>query len=147
MPHVGKKIKRANGFALQILALDDDLLVLKAQYRGDAPLAQSHFHPTQDEHFEVTEGTIHAVVGGDERWYGSGEQFDVPAGVPHQMAAEGPTRVRWEIRPALRTAEFLERFYTALDCGFPDGTTIKGFLAEYGDVFRIASEGPASAGR
>jgi hypothetical protein len=27
------------------------------------------------------------------------------------MAAEGPARVRWEVRPALRTAEFFERLY------------------------------------
>jgi hypothetical protein len=28
------------------------------------------------------------------------------------MAADGPTRVRWEVRPALRTAEFFERLFS-----------------------------------
>src|SRR3954453_6421867 len=109
MPNPAQEIKRANGFVLRIITLDDELLAMEARYRGDAPLAQSHYHPSQDEHFEVLEGTIHAVIGGDERRYGQGEDFDIPAGTPHQMAADGPTRVRWQVRPALRTAEFFER--------------------------------------
>jgi mannose-6-phosphate isomerase-like protein (cupin superfamily) len=140
MPHPGQEIKRANGFVLRIDVLDPGLLAMEARYRGDEPLAQSHYHPSQDEHFEVLEGTMHAVIGGDERWYGEGETFDVPAGMPHQMAAEGPTRLRWEVRPALRTAEFFERFYHALDNGFPEGTTAEEFLAEYSDVFRLAPD-------
>jgi mannose-6-phosphate isomerase-like protein (cupin superfamily) len=138
MPHEGQEIKRENGFVLRIETLHDELLAMEARYRGDAPLAQSHYHPSQDEHFEVLDGTIHAVIGGVEQRYREGATFDVPAGVPHQMAAEGATRVRWEVRPALRTAEFFERFYDALDNGFPNGTSREEFLAEYSDVFRLA---------
>ena len=138
MAHAGQEIKRANGFVLQIFVLDDELLDMEARYRGDAPLAQLHLHPAQDEHFEVLEGTIHAVIDGDERFYEAGETFDVPAGTPHRMAAKGPTRMRWQVRPALRTAEFFERFYDALDNGFPEGTTAEEFLAEYSDVFQLA---------
>src|SRR3954452_13405477 len=136
MPHQGQEIKRANGFVLRIDALDDELLAMEARYRGDAPLAQSHYHPSQDEHFEVLEGTIHAVIGGAEQWYREGETFDVPAGTPHQMAADGPTRIRWQARPALRPAEFFDPFYYALDNGFPAGTSRDEFLADYADVFR-----------
>jgi mannose-6-phosphate isomerase-like protein (cupin superfamily) len=138
MPHSGQEIRRANGFVLRIIGLDDDLLEMEATYRGDAPVPQSHFHPRQDEHFEVLGGTMKTVIGGVERRYGEGESFDVPAGTPHQMAADGPARLHWEVRPALRTAEFFERFYYALDHGFPDGTTIEDFLAEFSDVFRLA---------
>jgi mannose-6-phosphate isomerase-like protein (cupin superfamily) len=141
MPHPGQEIKRANGFVLRIVTLDDELLEVEARYRGDAPLAQSHYHPHQDERFEVLEGTMHTVIGGVESWYRDGETFDVPAGTPHQMAAEGPTRVRWQVRPALRTAEFFERFYHALDNGFAEGTTPEDFLAEYSDVFRLTDGG------
>ena len=137
MPHPGQEIKRANGFVLRIVTIDDDLLEMEAHYRGDAPLAQAHYHPSQDEHFEVLDGTVHAVIGGAEQWYRDGETFDVPAGTSHQMAAEGPTRVRWQVRPALRTAEFFERFYHALDNGFPEGMTSEEFIAEYSDVFRL----------
>src|SRR3954466_13169946 len=123
MPHPGQEIKRANGFVVRIVTLEDELLEVEARYRGDAPLAQAHYHPSQDEHFEVLEGRIHAVINGVEQWFDKGEAFEVPAGAPHQMAAEGPTRIRWEVRPALRTAEFFERFYDGLDNGFVQGTT------------------------
>jgi mannose-6-phosphate isomerase-like protein (cupin superfamily) len=141
MPHVGQEIKRANGFVVKIVRLEDEVLEVEARYRGDAPLAQAHYHPTQDEHFEVLSGRIHAVIGGDEVWYDQGQQFDVPAGVSHQMAADGPTVLKWEVRPALRTAEFFERFYDALDNGFPEGMTAPDFLAEYSDVFRLSEAG------
>jgi mannose-6-phosphate isomerase-like protein (cupin superfamily) len=72
MPHVGQEIKRANGYMVRIVALDPELLEVEAHYRGDAPLATAHYHPTQDEHFEVLEGKIHAMVDGDERWYDQG---------------------------------------------------------------------------
>lgn len=137
MPHPGQEIKRRNGFVLRIDTLDEDLLAMEARYVGDSPLAQAHYHPSQDEHFEVLEGTIHAVIDGEEHFFDAGEQFDVPAGTSHQMAAKGPTRMRWEVRPALRTAEFFEFFYGALDNGFPEGTTAEDFLAEYSDVFRL----------
>lgn len=64
-------------------------------------------------------------------------QFEVPAGTSHQVAAEGPAVLRWEVRPALRTAEFFERLYGYLDNGFPEGTAAQGFLGEYSDVFRL----------
>src|SRR3954452_15204617 len=117
MPHPGQEIKRANGFVVRIVTLEDDLLEVEARYRGDAPLAQAHYHPNQDEHFEVLEGKIHAVIYGVEQWYDKGEEFDVAAGVPHQMAAEGPTRLLWQVRHALRTAKFFQFFYDALDNG------------------------------
>ena len=138
MPHVGQEIKRENGFMVRIVRLEDEVLEIEAHYRGDAPLAQAHYHPSQDEHFEVLSGRIHAVIDGDEVFYDEGERFEIPAGTSHQMAAEGPTVLRWEVRPALRTAEFFERFYGYLDNGFPEGTTAEDFLAEYSDVFRLA---------
>ena len=138
MPEPGDEIKRANGFTLKILKLDDELLEMEAYYQGDQPLAQAHFHPSQNEHFEVLEGRMHTVIDGDEQWFDAGAQFDVPAGITHQMAADGPTRMLWQVRPALRTAEFFARFYDALDNGFPEGTTAEDFLREYSDVFRLA---------
>src|SRR5919202_3607907 len=100
MPHVGQEIRRGNGFVVKIVRLEDEVLEVEARYRGDAPLAQAPYHPSQHEYFEVLSGRIHAVIDGDERWYAAGERFDIPAGTSHQMAADGPTVVKWEIRPA-----------------------------------------------
>jgi quercetin dioxygenase-like cupin family protein len=108
-----------------------ELLEMEATYGGTGQLPPEHIHPSQVERFEVLEGTIRAIVDGTERRYGPGESFEVPAGTPHQMTAEGPARTRWEVRPALRTAEFFERLYT--------GLVDSDFLAEFSDEFRLTS--------
>jgi hypothetical protein len=79
---------------------------------------------------------MRTIVDGEERTYEAGESFEVPAGTPHQMAAEGPTRTRWEVRPALRTAEFFERLYgegpgSAREMG-------ESFFAQFEDEFTLA---------
>jgi hypothetical protein len=88
-----------------------------------------HFHPSQTERFEVLEGAMRTLIGGEERTYGPGEPFEVPAGTPHQMAAEGPTRTRWEVRPALRTADFFEALYSAIAA--EDWASVPGILEKY----------------
>ena len=109
---------------------------MEASYSGEGPMPPSHLHPSQAERFEVLEGTMRAIVDGEERVYEMGESFDVPLATPHQMAAEGPTRMRWEVRPALRTAEFFERLYgqgpgSAGEMG-------ESFFGEFEDEFRLA---------
>ena len=84
---------------------------MEASYGGAGGLPPEHLHPRQVERFEVLEGTMRTIIDGTERRYEPGEMFEVPAGTPHQMAGEGPARMRWEVRPALRTAEFFERLY------------------------------------
>jgi hypothetical protein len=73
---------------------------------------------------------MRAVVHGTERRYEAGDTIDVPPGTPHQMAADGPARVRWEVRPALRTAEFFERLY-----GDPE--KVGDVLADFRDEIRL----------
>jgi hypothetical protein len=96
------------GFVLRILSEAPDALVMEASYPGDAPFPPEHFHPSQEERFEVLEGTMIARVEGEERTF---DTLTVPAGTVHTMRADGPARMRWEVRPALRTAEFFELLY------------------------------------
>ena len=74
---------------------------------------------------------MRAVVAGEERRFEAGEHFDVPAGTPHQMAGDGPARVRWEVRPALRTEEFFRRLYAP-------GADHAALFAEFAPEFRLA---------
>ena len=126
---MSREIHGADGYVLRIVSEDDDELVMEASYAGTGTLPPEHFHPRQTERFEVLEGTIHAVIDRLEARYEAGESFTVPAGVVHQMAAEGPARVRWEVRPALRTAEFFERLY--------GGGAGPGFLEEFAEEIRL----------
>jgi quercetin dioxygenase-like cupin family protein len=130
-----------DGFRLRLVRTAADtggeLLEMEASYGGTAPAPPEHLHPLQEEHFEVLEGKILAVIAGDEHRYEKGDRFDVPAGTPHQMSADGPSRVRWEVRPALRTAEFFEALYG--DAGPP--ADIGAFLQEFSDEIRFTAAG------
>jgi hypothetical protein len=83
------------------------------------------------------DGSVRTVIDGVEAIHGAGETFTVPAGTPHQMSAEGPARVRWEVRPALRTAEFFERLHRH----GPDSARVADspgdFLAEFAAEIRL----------
>ena len=139
MPEAGQTIEGFGGHTLLLIQTgaetDGELLAMEASYSGEAGMPPEHLHPQQAEHFEVLEGSIRAIVDGEERVYGEGDAFDVPACTPHQMGAEEPTRMRWEVRPALRTAEFFERLYgdgpdSAREMG-------EGFFAEFAEEFRL----------
>jgi hypothetical protein len=139
MPAAGQEIEGFGGHGLKLIKTGEEtggeLLEMEASYSGEAGMPPEHLHPNQTEHFEVLEGNIRVIVGGEERLYGEGDSFEVPVGTPHQMGAEGPARMRWEVRPALRTAEFFERLYGT----GPDSAQQMGeeFFAEFSDEFRL----------
>jgi quercetin dioxygenase-like cupin family protein len=136
VPEAGDEIEGFGGHRLRLIRVEPEQLVMEATYSGEAPMPPAHLHPSQAERFEVLEGSIRTKIGDEERVYEPGEAFEVPAGTPHQMGAEQPSRMRWEVRPALRTAEFFERLYgdgpgSAREMG-------EAFLAEFSDEFRLA---------
>jgi quercetin dioxygenase-like cupin family protein len=141
MAYAGQEIEGANGFRLRLLETaaetDGELLVMEASYDETGVLPPEHLHPRQTEHFEVLEGTIRAIVAGEERRYEAGDTFDVPAGAPHQMAAETPARTRWEVRPALRTAEFFERLFGDGPDSVREASSPADFLAEFSEEIRF----------
>jgi quercetin dioxygenase-like cupin family protein len=138
--HQGQEIQSPGGMTLRLVRTgaetDGELLEMEAAYSGEAPMPPSHLHPSQTERFEILEGRMRAIVGGEERVYEAGEIFEVPAGTSHQMGAEVPTRMRWEVRPAMRTAEFFERLFGS----GPDSAQEMGeeFFAEFDQEFRLS---------
>jgi cupin domain len=136
LPAAGQEIEGFGGMRLRLVRIDPDILEMEASYSGEAGMPPMHLHPRQAESFEVLEGSMQTVIDGEERVYGPGEPFDVPPGTPHQMAAQMPTTMRWEVRPSLRTAEFFERLYGS----GPDSARGMGeaFFAEFDDEFRLA---------
>lgn len=88
----------------------DDLLVLEStwQPRGGPPPA--HWHPRQEERFEVLEGELTVVLGAaPPRVVRAGERFVVRPRTVHRMwnASDAVTRASWEVTPAQRTAEMM----------------------------------------
>ncbi len=73
--------------------------------------AQGHVHPNQTERHEVVSGALKVTMDGQSRVLGPGESILIPAGTAHRHYAAGGQggHTRVELRPALRTAELLER--------------------------------------
>jgi quercetin dioxygenase-like cupin family protein len=138
MAQAGQVIEGPGGFQLRLVKTGaetgGELLEMEATYGGSGALPPEHFHPNQTEQFEVLEGNVRAIIGGIERRYSAGDKFEVPAGTPHQMGAEETARFRWEVRPALRTAEFFE-------CLFGSDERVGGstpdLLEEFSDEIRF----------
>jgi quercetin dioxygenase-like cupin family protein len=98
------------GQEIRVLTADDEALVLESLMPPNSPQPPPHYHPAQHESFEVLEGEVATLIGGEERTYSQGERFEVPAGTVHEMSNKGeaPARLHWETRPALRTLQFFE---------------------------------------
>jgi quercetin dioxygenase-like cupin family protein len=141
MAHTGQEIHGQGGFKLLLIRTAADtagaVLEMEASYGGTGEFPPEHFHPQQVERFEVLEGSVRAIIDGVEHQYGPREPFEVPPGTPHQMAADQPSRVRWEIRPALHTAEFFERLFGDGPDSAQAADSFSEFLAEFSDEIRM----------
>jgi quercetin dioxygenase-like cupin family protein len=124
-----------------------ELLEVESVYTKPTPSRPPvHYHPRQEERFEVLSGRLNVLVDGRERTLGEGEVLTVPPGVPHQMwAAEAGARVNWQTRPALETEAFFETIWGLVkdgkvnDKGVPNPLRAALIAREYEDVFRLAS--------
>jgi quercetin dioxygenase-like cupin family protein len=114
-----------------------ELLEVESRWSPGGVEPVEHYHPSQEEHFEVLAGTLGVRVGGEERTLGSGDTVVVPAGAPHAMWNAGADQARalWQTRPALRTETFFETVWE-LDSkpGLLQGAVL---MNEYADEFRL----------
>jgi mannose-6-phosphate isomerase-like protein (cupin superfamily) len=123
---------------------DGELLEMEATYEPSSIEPVEHFHPSQDEHFEILEGIMRAEVDGEQRELRLGNTLDVPAGTPHAMwnAEDRPARTRWQTRPALRTEEFFETVFRLAregktnEKGIPNPLQLAVVANAYRDEFR-----------
>ena len=124
-----------------------ELLEVESVYTKPIPSRPpTHYHPRQEERFEVLAGKLDVLVDGQERTLEEGEILILPAGVPHEMwSAEAGTRVNWQTRPALKTEAFFETVWGLAkdgkvnDKGVPNLLRAALIAREYEDEFRLAS--------
>jgi quercetin dioxygenase-like cupin family protein len=122
-----------------------ELLEVESSWAGAGPQPPEHYHPYQEERFEVLEGELRAQVGGAEHVLHAGDTLDLPAGTPHSMWNPGPGRARavWQTRPALKTEAFFEMVWglaqgaKANDKGSPSPDEAAAMMREYADEFRL----------
>ena len=135
---------------LEILSRDPELLVMEQSYDAGAEAPPPHYHPSQDEHFEVLEGSIHTRVGDAERTLGQGEQIEISRGTVHQMwnPETEPARVRWRTSPGGRTEEWFRAVDGLYESGrvgkngMPSPLAFAVLLHEFDDTIRLPGPGP-----
>ena len=124
-----------------------ELLEVEGSWGPGGKPPPSHYHPSQDEHFEVLEGTLSARIEGEERDLAEGDILDIPSGTRHQIWNRGavPTRALWQTRPALRTERWFRTIDRTIrdgrvdDKGMPGPLAFGVYLTEFRDVFRLGS--------
>lgn len=117
---------------------DGEMHEQRVEHFPGSPFPPTHYHPDQDEHFEIEKGAMLFVVDGQEQVVSAGQSLDIPRGSAHRARNASDTEpavVRWETCPALRTTEF---FLTAAALGDDPDVLDSALLAHhYRDVFRL----------
>ena len=134
---MAEKLTPAPGFSLRVLSRTEEQLVMEARYAGGGSPPPAHFHPAQDERFEVLAGTMRAKVDGTESDLSAGQSLEVGGGTSHLWnAGREEAVVRWVTAPAGQTLEFC-RELAAIGSGASENEPAT-LLERYRDVFRLA---------
>ena len=77
-------------------------------------VAAAHLHPSQEERFEIVQGSVGFKVGGEKLVAGPGRRITVPAGTPHKFwnAGDDVAQFVCEIRPALQFEQLIETMFS-----------------------------------
>jgi mannose-6-phosphate isomerase-like protein (cupin superfamily) len=143
----GQQLKITPHESVTVIRNEPGALEVEVTYGPGGKPPPTHYHPEQDERFEVLDGEMRVVVGdGDERSLHAGETLEVPRGTVHKMwnAGAEPARATWVTSPAGRTLEW----FSSIDALYRSGRVRKGgqpgplafgaLLSEFDDVFRLA---------
>jgi hypothetical protein len=122
---------------LSVVSDEPDVLVIESHWlAGNEHGPPAHFHPEQEEHFEILEGEIEVKLGGETSIVRAGDTVDVPVGAVHEMRPLAETRARWEVRPPLRTLALFERLAEMTRTN--DFSPAAEVLVEFEREFRLA---------
>lgn len=131
--------------SVKLISRTDECLEVEATYLAGSSRPPRHWHPMQDEHFEVLTGTVQIEIDGTTRELGGGESIEIPRGRTHRLWNDHsePARVVWRTSPAGRT----EQWFRAIDAihskdrvgrsGMPSPLAFGVLLSEYRDVLRL----------
>jgi mannose-6-phosphate isomerase-like protein (cupin superfamily) len=114
MAHAGQTVENpATGERITFVSIAGELLVMDDVWTRPGHRALEHVHPEMEERWRVVSGRAAFRIGGREIEAGPGEVVTAPAGTAHMAwnPTEGEVRLRIEMRPALRWAEFTERLF------------------------------------
>ena len=151
MPKPGDVLIDSDGgrvvFRQTAATTNGELLEIEAYYPPHSELPVPHYHPNQEEYFQVVRGEMRVILDGEERHYRSGEEFVVPVGAHHSMqnVSDDEAKLIWQTRPALRTEYFHETIRSLADYdqvndqGMPSLLQMAVIAREFRREFRLAS--------
>jgi quercetin dioxygenase-like cupin family protein len=140
---MAEALKLTPSESVTVVSSTPEALVVEAAYGPGGKPPPKHFHPHQDERFEVVEGKLSFRLGSIDRELVAGEEIEVPAGVAHQVwnPNDETARVTWETRPALRTEDWfrgVDALVRRAGEKAPSALAYATLLSEYRDCFRLA---------
>lgn len=129
-----------------------ELLAIDLELTADGHVPGAHVHPSQEERFEVVEGTMKFRKGLRTITANAGDTVVVPPGIVHRFknAGRGPALVRVEVEPALRMEELFEatvalaREGRTMSSGMPYPLELALFMREFDDEVRAPFVPPAA---
>ena len=130
-------LKLSDSQTLEIRRSDAEVLELTSTWQPSTQPPPTHWHPHQDERFEVLTGGLTVELGGEApRVFREGDVLEVPRGTAHRMwnAGPGTASATWTVTPALRT----EEMFRYIDQGL-GGLRKVGMLAKFRNEFRLGS--------
>ncbi len=118
-----------------------ELLEFDLELAPDGHVPGKHVHPSQEERFEVLDGTMKFKMGRKTVIAEAGEVVTVPAGVAHKFAngSDETAHVRVQVRPALdmerlfETAVALAQEGRTTGKGMPKPLDLALFVREFAD--------------
>jgi mannose-6-phosphate isomerase-like protein (cupin superfamily) len=146
---ITETLRLTPGETVTILRSSPELLEVEGTWAPEGKPPPAHYHPAQEEVFEVIAGRLSTRIDGERLDLEAGETVEIPHETSHQIWNSGdvPTRARWQTRPAGRT----EQWFRSIDAlhtegrvgrnGMPGPLAFGAYLSEFDDVFRL-SVGP-----
>lgn len=139
---------------LTVISSEPDSLVVQAQYDGGGTPPPTHFHPAQDETFDVLTGSLHVEVDGQASELPAGSSLTIRRGQVHRMwnAGSAPATVRWRTDPPLATLAWfrgVDALQRKAEQAGKQRPAPLGFLAHAArnrDRFRLVLGGSAALG-
>jgi quercetin dioxygenase-like cupin family protein len=150
MSRAGRTFQLTPSESVRVLRDQADRIEVEGTWGPGGSPPPKHFHPAQDERFEVLEGVLSARVDEEERRLRSGDVLEIPRGAVHQMwnAGDVPARANWRTSPGGRTGQWFEAIDELRSSGrvgrngMPGPLAFGAYLTEFDDVFRLAGPQP-----
>jgi mannose-6-phosphate isomerase-like protein (cupin superfamily) len=133
-------IQLSDSQTLVVTRSKPEVLELTSTWEATDEPPPTHWHPRQEEQFEVSSGVLTVELGDDPpQKMSAGSTFAVPVRTPHRMWNTGPdvATATWTITPALRTEEIFR--YMERGVGGLRGVTLQ---TSFRNAFRLGRPRP-----